>query len=138
METATVLTLRLAEAIGLYALAAGVSMVIAPHRWRVMVDDLDRIPGLTYAFGLIAFAFGIFILFAHRLWSDPLAIAVSLAGWIATIEGLLLIAWPDPLVAFARRMIGNSRVWALIPILLGAFLFIAGLTGRAVPIPQGV
>ena len=52
VHTLTVLTLDLATAIGLYWIAAGIGLWLAPERMRAMVDDLVRVPGLTYGLGL--------------------------------------------------------------------------------------
>ena len=131
MDTISVLTLRLAEAIGLYMIVMGISGLVAPQRWRGMIDDLDRSPGLVMAIGFPVFAVGAALVLIHSIWTDPLAVIVSVVGYIALIEGALLLAVPAPLLAIGRRAVGFVRLWAIVSILLGALLFLAGLTGRA-------
>src|SRR3546814_21154918 len=52
MDTISVLTLRLAEAIGLYMIVVGMGGLTAPRRWRQVMADLERSPGLAMALGL--------------------------------------------------------------------------------------
>ncbi len=130
MHTISILTLRLAEAIGLYMIVVGIGGLIAPSRWRAMMDDLERSPGLVMALGFPVFAVGAALVLIHSIWTDPLAVIVSLIGYVALIEGALLLAIPAPLISIGRRAVQFTRTWAVISILLGILLFLAGLTGR--------
>jgi len=134
METAAILTLRLAEAFGLYLLAVGAGALIAPGRWRAIGAELERSPGLALVAGLLAFALGAVTFGVHHHLTDPLAIIVTIAGAIGAAEGLLLIAVPDLMIAIGRPFFAHPRVWAIIVLVLGAALLLAGLTGRANPI----
>lgn len=131
MDTISVLTLRLAEAIGLYMIVVGIGGLVAPERWRKMMDDLERSPGLVMALGFPVFAIGAALVLIHSVWTDPLAVIVSLVGYAALIEGALLLAVPGPLLRVGRWSLNFTRAWAVVSILLGILLFFAGLTGRA-------
>ncbi|WP_030539231.1 DUF2065 family protein [Sphingobium sp. DC-2] len=131
MDTISVLTLRLAEAIGLYMMVVGIGGLVAPARWRAMMDDLERSPGLVIALGFPVFAVGAALVLIHSIWTDPLAVIVSLIGYIALIEGALLLAVPAPLIRIGRWSLNFTRAWAAVSIVLGILLFLAGLTGRA-------
>lgn len=133
METELPLTLDLLVAFGLYCLAAGIGGVLAPERWIGMLDDLGR-PAVSYIAGFAVFAIGVAIILAHNLWTDPLAVLVSLLGWGAAIEGLILIAWPAPLLAIARSFLGSTRLWAFVSVFIGAVLIAIGMTARAAPV----
>jgi uncharacterized protein YjeT (DUF2065 family) len=134
-HTLTVLTLWLAQALGLYAMAAGIGIVTAPQRLRAIVDDMERLPGLTYAFGIAAFAIGTAILIPHHILADPLAAVVTIIAAIAAIEGLILLAAPQILIRLARPFALHAPLWGLIAIVLGLILFLLGFTGRADALP---
>lgn len=134
MDTISVLTLRLAEALGLYMIVIGIGGIVAPQRWRAMMDDLERSTGLVMALGFGVFVVGAALVLIHSIWTDPLAVIVSLIGYAALIEGALLLAVPGPLIRIGRWSINFTRAWAIISILLGILLFLAGLTGRATAI----
>ena len=131
MDSISVLTLRLAEAIGLYMIVIGIGGLVAPQRWRQMMDDLERSPGLVMALAFPVFAVGAALVLIHSIWRDPLSIAVSAIGYVALIEGALLLAIPDPLLKISRWSLKSTRAWAIASIVLGILLFLAGLTGRA-------
>ena len=131
MDTISILTLRLSEAIGLYMIVVGIGGLVSPSRWRDMMDDLDRSPGLVMALGFPVFVVGAALVLIHSIWTDPLAVIVSLIGYVALFEGALLLATPAPLLRIGRLAVRFTRLWAGISILLGILLFLAGLTGRA-------
>jgi len=131
MDTISVLTLRLAEIIGLYLIVIGIGGVAHPQRWRSIMDDLNRSPGLVITLGFAVFAVGGTLVLVHSVWTDPLAIIVSLIGYVALVEGAMLLAVPGPLIRIGHWSTGFIRTWALIALALGLFLFLAGLTGRA-------
>ncbi len=133
IETTTPLTLALAKALGLYMIAAGLSGVAAPQRWRDMIDGLRASPALAYVTGVLVLAIGAAIVLVHGVWSDPLAIVVSLIGWAGLIEGVALIAYPEPVLALGASLVrpGATRPFAILAIVLGAALLAAGFLGRA-------
>ncbi|WP_022683367.1 DUF2065 family protein [Sphingobium bisphenolivorans] len=131
MTSISLLTLRLAEAIGLYMIVVGIGGLVAQHRWRAMMDDLDRSPGLVMTLGFAVFAVGAALVLIHSIWTDPLAVIVSLIAYAALIEGALLLAVPAPLIRIGNWSLKFTRAWAVVSILLGILLFLAGLTGRA-------
>ena len=135
VHTLTTLTLRLAEAIGLYLIAAGISGLRLPNRWREIVADIDRSAGIADLFGLASFAVGIAILIPHHILYDPLSIIVTLIAALSVVEGLLLLAFPDVVMPAAHAFARATRLWAIVALVAGALLFLAGLTGRADALP---
>ncbi len=130
-HTLTILTLQLAQAIGLYWLAAGIGLLAVPARMAALIDDFERSPALAMVAGLGAFAIGVAVLIPHHLLYDPLSVIVTLLALVFAIEGLVLIACPQLLLALARRFVVQARLWAIVSIVLGAAMLLAGLTGRA-------
>jgi uncharacterized protein YjeT (DUF2065 family) len=135
IHTLAVLTLDLATAIGLYWIAAGISLLLDPARMRAMVDDLVRVPGLTYGIGIGAFAIGTGILIPHHILYDPLSVIVTLLAALFALEGLVLIAFPHILVRIAQPFLDHARLSAVISLVLGVLMLLAGLTGRADALP---
>lgn len=129
----TTLTLALAKAMGVYMIAAGISGFISPDRWRLILDQFRADAALTYISGAFVFALGVAIIMAHNIWTDPLSIAVTLIGWVAAIEGIVLIVMPKPLLDFSASLLrpGSTKIFAAFSLILGAVLLLAGLFGRA-------
>ena len=134
LPTLIPLTLHLLVLIGLYELAAGIAGLTGAIDWPKMIDEFERSPALTFVTGFAAFAIGAAINIAHHHWTDLPAIIVSAIGWIAMIEGLLIMVMPRPLLRFSRGLVGNQKAISLFAALFGAALILLGLTGRAGPI----
>ena len=132
--TFSVLTLQLAKAFGVYVLVTGLSGLAMPQRWKAVMEDYQRVPGLTYLTAVIVLGVGLALVMIHSLWTDPLAIIVSLVGWIALVEGVALAAFPDGLLKLGLATVatpGRTRAWAIFAVIVGALLLAAGLVGRA-------
>ena len=115
IETAIPLTLHLAVLIGLYELAAGIVSLSGRMDWTAMLDEFERSPGLTFVTGFVCFAIGGAMILGHNHWTDPLAVIVSLVGWIVTAEGLLIMAFPvqigvDPSGPLASSFSLSTRI----------------------------
>lgn len=134
METLLPATLCIAIAMGAYITAMGIGLLFDPKRLDGMIGDFDRQPALLVIVGMIAFAIGAGLLAIHHHWTDPLAVIVTLLLWAAMIEGLVIMAFPGLWLAIARPFIGQGRLTAILCLLLGIALLIAGFTGRATPI----
>ena len=133
MTTAIPLTLHLLVLIGLYELAAGLAGLTGRISWSALLDEFERSPALTFITGFAAFAVGGTLILVHCLWTDLLAVIVSLIGWIALAEGLLLMIMPGPLIAFSRRLVGDQKLISLLAAAFGLALILLGLIGRADP-----
>jgi uncharacterized membrane protein len=133
MTTAIPLTLHLLVLIGLYELAAGIAGLTGRIDWRAMTDEFVRSPSLSFITGFMVFALGGVMIMNHHHWTDLLAIIVSLVGWIALVEGILMMIAAKPLLIFFRPLIGSQRAVSLFAAVVGIILIVLGLTGRADP-----
>lgn len=126
------ITLNLAIALGIYALAGSLGMLLMPaERADRLFDELLESPGLVFAYGLIAFAIGATWIMVHRDWMTPLGIVISLAGWWIALEGVVMLALPGLMARIARILRPRIRLWCMIGIVIGALLILAGVTGVA-------
>jgi hypothetical protein len=133
MTTAIPLTLHLLVLIGVYELAAGVAGLAGRINWAAMLDEFERSSALTFITGFAVYILGGVLVLVHNIWTDVLAGIVSAVGWIAAIEGVLIMTVPGPLLAFSRRLVGNSRLISALAAAFGIILILLGLTGRADP-----
>lgn len=136
-HTLTVLTLQLAQAIGLYLIAVGLGLALFPARWAGMVDELERSPLLTLVAGAAAFWTGAAMLIVHHHAIDTLALVVTLFGIAALVKGFLILAFPTPMFAFYRPFLRHMRVIGVVALVGGVILFFCGMTGRADAFIQG-
>ena len=122
-------TLWLSVLLGAYLVAGGIGALVRGNLWPEMIDEFDRSPALVAITGAVAFSIGALIVSIHNVWTDPAAILVSAAGWIAVAEGLTLLAVPQLWLRLARPLMRASRAWGIFMLLLGAFLVSSALVG---------
>jgi hypothetical protein len=133
MTTAIPLTLHLLVLMGLYEFAAGAAGFTGSISWKAIIDEFERSPALTFVTGFAAFAVGAAIDLGHHHWTDLPAVIVSAIGWIAIIEGVMLMVCPKPLLRFSRGIVRNQKLISILAAGIGLVLIVAGLTGRADP-----
>jgi len=126
-------TLFLSRLIGLYCLLVGLSMMSHKQRTVDGVTALLQNPSLTLLLGLIALAASLAMVLVHNLWwSGPLALIITLIGWLALIKSLLFL-FLNPAIE-ARFFLGQLHYqqffydYATVSIALGIFLTYAGFT----------
>lgn len=120
----------LAALIGLYFVCGGIAMITDRKVMSTMMQSLIDQPVLGYLGGLMAFAIGGTILAVHSLWTGWLAGFVTLVGWVALIEGVLMIVARERFLMLVSKLNLENRfgtVLSLGVIVLGAVLMAASL-----------
>ena len=104
MPIAASTTQTLALLIGLYMLAGGVALLTDRENYSKIIDEFRSSAALTFIAGILVFMIGGVIVALHNVWTTPIRIVVSLIGWAALIEGVLLIAARRPFLAAISRI----------------------------------
>lgn len=133
IETFSVLTLTLARTLGIFTLVVAIAAIRSPKRFDEIMAEFARSPALTFVTGVFTLALGLTLAVLHTSWLDPLAIAVTLFGWAVLLKGVVLLVMPRPILAFAARADkpGRVRLFAIVGLILGVLLLVAGFIGRA-------
>jgi hypothetical protein len=79
--------------------------------------------------GSFVLAGGLVVAALHSYWRGPAAIVVSLMGWLITLRGVLLLAFPKAFISMANSVIGMSDLWRAICIgftMIGLYLTYVG------------
>ena len=87
------LTEFLALAFGLYMIAAGIGLLSEGDNYNQILSEFKDNAALGYIAGIMAFALGVVIVRLHNDWSSVVAGVVSLIGWAALVEGVLMLAF---------------------------------------------
>ena len=120
----------LAALIGLYFICGGIAILCDRKVISGMMQSLADQPLLSYFGGVMAFAIGGTILAVHSLWTGWLAGFVTLVGWVALAEGVLLIAARDPFLRLVSKLKLENRFGTFMGlgiIALGGVLLVASL-----------
>ena len=126
-------TLFLSRLIGLYCLLVGLSMMSHKQLTVEGVTALFQNPSLTLLLGFITLGASLAMVLAHNLWwSGPLALIITLIGWLALIKSLLFLFLSPAMES--RFFLGQLRYqqffydYAAVSVALGIFLIYAGFT----------
>jgi vacuolar-type H+-ATPase subunit I/STV1 len=124
-------TLFLSKLIGLYCLLVGLSMMSHKQLTVESVTALLQNPSLTLLLGLITLGASLAMVIAHNLWwNGPLALMITLIGWLALIKSLLFLFLSSAMEA--RFLLGQLHYqqlfydYAAVSIALGVLLNYAG------------
>jgi hypothetical protein len=91
------LTRFFAKLLGLWILIAVLSVMANRGPAISMLDQLFADPPLLFVTGVFTVVVGLAIVLSHNRWSGGLlAVVVTLYGWIATIKGVLFLAFAPP------------------------------------------
>ena len=119
------MTELLAKIFGIYMLCAGLGLLLNKNMSKIILDEFETNPALTYFGGAIILLAGLALIFHHNIWTGWPEIMITLFGWGATIEGAILLIYPKALWKFARFLTPSEKIiplFALGTMILGAAL----------------
>jgi uncharacterized protein YjeT (DUF2065 family) len=125
----TVTTIVLVQIIGVYMLVAGISGLLYPERMRAAMREFSKSRILPYFDGAFALVIGLLIVIFHTSWEGLPAIIVSVVGWLAVLEGLVMFLAPDDtmkgfLKTFERPSV--IRGFLVVALVVGLYLTYVG------------
>lgn len=124
-------TLYLAKLMGAYSLFAAAWLMWRREAALGLVDRISNDPVFESMIGTLRLGVGLAIVLGHNRWGGALEALVSLVGWIALMSGIATMFLPTGTLRRAivwMRFREKLSLYALISSLLGAALFIGGVT----------
>lgn len=107
--------------LALMFLAVGVSLLAGQLRGRDLFDSLRRSPALTIMLGAAAMFCGYVLVTIHNTWIWASPVIITLFGWVAIVEGFLLLAFPRALFALVDRfatLLDREKLWGVLALVL--------------------
>lgn len=114
----------LALLFGTYIMAVSIPMIVDQKRIIGVMQELIDSPPLIFLTGILVLVGGMSVICFHNIWTADWRSLVTLFGWVAAIEGVWMITWPQPLIRFAKSILKQSpliSVLGFIYLALGAF-----------------
>ena len=133
MTAAVPLTLNLAILIGLYELIAGIAGLTGRISWPALIQDFERMPGVTFLSGAVGFMIGGTLILVHSYWYDFTSSLVSAVGWVVFAKGLVIMLAPMQLLKLSERLAAHQKLISCAAIGFGLLLIFLGVTGRISP-----
>jgi hypothetical protein len=123
------LTIFLAKLIGLYCVVMAGGMIINGKSALAAIDGMIRSPQLLLMSGIMALPAGLALVIGHNVWSaGPLALVVTLIGWLVLVKAIALIAVPQQRMLQLYRAMHYDRwftIYMVATMLLGLILTLA-------------
>jgi hypothetical protein len=119
----------LSRALGPFLVIVDATAVARASDMRTLLSQFEANSLWTWVAGAFILLFGLIVVAGHQYWHGAAAIIVSLLGWLITLRGLLLFAFPQAFVSMANRMIGAQGWWVaacLVFALVGLYLTYVG------------
>jgi ABC-type xylose transport system permease subunit len=110
-------------------------LVIAAARasdMRTVLSDLGANAFMAWVGGGLELLSGLVIIALHQYWRSLAAVIVSLLGWMLTLRGVALMAFPQTVISDANSMIdriGTGTLWRIVCIgvaVIGLYLTYIG------------
>lgn len=128
-------TIFLSRLLGIYCIIFALSMVAHVQATINALTEIVHSPGVVLAFGAVAVAAGLAMVLSHNVWKGgPLALVVTLLGWLILAKGLILIfLTPEGIAAYYDALHYEQLfiVYAAITLIIGAYLTYSGFSQPA-------
>lgn len=125
----TELYIFMARLIALIYVPVGISILSGQLDSKEMYKSMQNSTGLTLFIALFGLTFGLFIVHYHNVWVADWPVLVTLLGWVAIVECVLLLAFPKRFLSLGSKVTMNPSLWGAIALLVGVVFGYLGFVG---------
>ena len=93
-----------ARVLGPYFVIAMAVYVAQRPNLPALLEALDANPMLPWVTGAFTLITGLVIVALHQVWTGAAAIIISVTGWLTTLKGIVIMAFPSLYDSFANSM----------------------------------
>ena len=122
-------TRMFSRVLGPFLVIVDVTAIARASDMQKLLSQFEANSLWTWVTGAFILVFGLIIVAAHQYWRGAAAIIVSVLGWLVTLRGLLLLAFPEAFVSVANTMIDAQAWWVALctaAALVGLYLTYVG------------
>ena len=127
-DGATDLSIFFAKLIGVYLVLVFLSMLLHHQKYkRIMSDFLSNSALLTFAGGT-GLLLGLLVVLTHNFWLSEWPVLITLVGWIAVLQGILRLFFPDAYIKLVKEMMTKAGwlIWCWLCFIVGLYLVWVG------------
>lgn len=122
-------TRMFARVLGPFFVISCVTAVVRASDMRALVSDFGTNPLWPWVAGAFVLVGGLTIVALHQFWRGVAAVIVSVMGWLLTLRGLLLLAFPTTFMSMANSVVEAGALWRTVCVcfaLIGLYLTYVG------------
>ena len=127
-------TKTLAKIFGVWTLLAVGGMLSNRQNTIDVVNGFFTNATLVWTVGVFTSLVGIAVVVAHTRWTSPLAVVVTLYGWVVLIKGLMFLWLPLPVQEAVYNSLQFGRYfyfYFIVSVAFGAYLTYGGYVVKA-------
>ncbi|MGE0024389.1 MAG: hypothetical protein AB7S70_12245 [Hyphomicrobium sp.] len=109
--------------------AVAAALLINRQTVAGLVTGVLNGPEFVFFSGIFTLLAGLAIVRAHNVWAAEWTVLVTILGWLCIIGGIIRIIWPERVTSLRSTLMRSENAitaWALVALLLGAFLTAKG------------
>ena len=118
-----------ARVLGPFLVIVDVTAIARASDMQKLLSQFEANSLWTWVTGAFILLFGLIVVATHQYWRGTAAIIVSVLGWLITLRGLLLLAFPKAFISLANTMIGAQTSWVALcaaAVIVGLYLTYVG------------
>src|SRR6516225_2241624 len=118
-----------ARALGPFFVIFTVTAAARASDMRTLVSDFGANPAWPYVTGAFLLMGGLVVIALHQYWHTAAAVIVSVLGWVLTLRGLFLMAFPQTCMSVVNNAVGKTALWVtgdLLVAVVGLYLTYVG------------
>jgi len=122
-------TRMFARVLGPFLVIVDITAAVRAPDTQAVLSEFEASPLWSWVAGAFVLICGLIVVAGHQYWRGAAPIIVSVLGWLITLRGLLLLAFPKVFVSVANSMIGAQAWWVPLCIafaLVGLYLTYVG------------
>jgi len=122
-------TRMFARVLGPFLVIVDITAVVRAPDTQAVLSEFEASSLWSWVAGAFVLIFGLVMVAGHQYWRGAAPIIISVLGWLVTLRGLLLLAFPKVFVSVAKGMIGAQGLWVTLCVafaLVGLYLTYVG------------
>lgn len=128
MDGVSNLSIFFAQVLGVYLFVVFLSMLMHHQRHKRILGDFTSNHSLLALTGGLGLLFGLAIVVSHNVWVSDWPVLVTLTGWVAIVQGILRIFFPDAFAKLVKDMMSKTGylIWCWVWFIIGLYLLWVG------------
>lgn len=104
-------TRMFARVMGPFVVVVTVTALARGSAMRTLLTDFRATPVWPWVTGAFILLAGLVVVALHQYWRGAAAIIVSALGWLTTLKGFFLMAFPHAYLSFAGSALDAGTSW---------------------------
>ena len=114
------ISIFVAKIIALIYIPLGIAMLVGQIKAKELIASFEKSPAMQMTTGYLGVIMGIFLITYHNVWVLDWPVLITVLGWVAIVECVLILALPKTIFAWANGISTKEKLW-------GSFALIFGL-----------